>query len=86
MRDHACRFAVSDLFSIGVTSVSHYLKTIYPKCSLCSLSHWPEAPNIRCIKHYSVCDDQRMLRVDGGLNVVSRESLLTHEGEARFRL
>ncbi len=34
MRDHACRFAVSDLFSIGVTCVRHYLKTIYPKCSL----------------------------------------------------
>jgi hypothetical protein len=27
---HACRFAVSDLFSIGVTGVGHYLEVINP--------------------------------------------------------
>lgn len=84
MRDHACRFAVGDLFSIGVTGVGHYLKRVYSKCSLCSLRHWPEAPNVRCIKHYIVCDDQRVLRVNGGLIIVSRESLLTYQHEARF--
>jgi hypothetical protein len=57
MRDHACRFAVSDLFSIGVTCVRHYLKTIYPKCSLCRLGYWSEASNLRCIKHDSVRHD-----------------------------
>ena len=29
--DHSCRVAVSDLFSIGVTGVRPYLKTIYPR-------------------------------------------------------
>jgi hypothetical protein len=29
IRDHACRFAVSNLLSIGVTGVRHNLKTIY---------------------------------------------------------
>jgi hypothetical protein len=86
MRDHACRFAVSHLFSIGVAGVRHYLEAIYPKCSLCSLSHWLEAPNIRCIKDDSMCHDLRMLRVNCSLNVVRRESLLTYQHEARFRL
>ena len=46
---------MSGLFSIGVTRVRDYLKTIYPKGSLCSLSHWLEASDIRCIKYDSVC-------------------------------
>jgi hypothetical protein len=43
VRHHACRFTVSDLLSVGVTGIRHYLETLYPKCSLCSLSHWFEA-------------------------------------------
>jgi hypothetical protein len=39
---------VSDLLSIGVTGVRHYLETIYSKCSLRSLSHWLEATTISC--------------------------------------
>src|ERR1017187_5885051 len=38
MWDHACRFAFSELFSIGVTRIRHYLETVYPECSLCGLS------------------------------------------------
>jgi hypothetical protein len=72
MRHHACRFAVSDLFSIGVTGVRHYLETIYPKCSLCSLSHWLKATTISCIKYHGVRYDQCMFRVDGSLDVVRR--------------
>ena len=86
MRNHPCRLAVSNLFPIGITGVRHYLKTVYPKRCLCSLGHWLEASNIRRIKHYSMCNDQRMFRVDGSLNAVRREGLLTYKHEARFRL
>lgn len=74
---HACRFAVSDLFSIRVTGVRYYLESIHSKCSLCGLSHWLETTAISCIKYYCVRDDQSMFRVYGSLNVICRQSGLT---------
>lgn len=39
---HTRRFAMSNLFSIGVTCIGHYLETINLKSLLCSLSHGPK--------------------------------------------
>ncbi len=88
VRHHVCRFAVCNLFSIGITGVGHYLEAIHLKCLLSSLSHRLQATDIRCVEGHCVCHDQCVFRIDGSLDVVRRKGGLTHKhiASVRFRM
>jgi hypothetical protein len=65
---YACFFALSELFSIGVPCVCYNLKTIHLKCSLRSVSHGLEAPNVGCLKYHGMGHYQGMFSIDGSLD------------------
>ena len=86
IRHHARRFAVSDLLSIGVTCVRHYVEAICFNCLFRRLRHGLRQRISEAIEHYSVRHDQRVFRIYGRLDVVCRKSLLTYQHKSSLRL
>lgn len=84
VRYYARRFALSDLFSVGITCVRNHVETIGLQFSLCSLSHRPEATDIRRIEYHSMCHNQSLFGIDSSLDVVCRKCCLTHQHVASF--
>ena len=66
-------FAAAGVFSVRVAGVGDDIECRRLAQRLtCGLGHRQQATVVRCVECYRVRHDQRVLGIDGGLNVVSR--------------